>query len=141
MIKIEKAYYPVCIRVIKGKVSECKTYALDKNLSIGKTYYVVGTEIEQENAVLLSFLFDEEVGANMFLSRSGTYDNQVKFPISLKITGDNREELLNVLSEIGKLPKIMACGELYEQGIAVLIVCESKADADRITSMASEETQ
>lgn len=140
MIKIEKAYYPVCIRVIKEKVSECKTYALEKNLSIGKTYHVVGTEIEQENEVLLSFLFNEQIGSDMFLGRSGTYDNQVKFPISLKITGDNRDELINAFQEIYKLPKIMACGKLYEQGIAVLIVCESKADADRITSMASKET-
>ena len=140
MLKIEKAYYPVCVRVNKNKVAACKTIAYEKDGSINKMHVLVSTEIQYEDEVLLAYVFDTEMARTFFLFKMGLIEEM--YPVSLKVTGDDSNELRKKIIEFSEYPKLMSSGNsLDRSSIVLLIVCESQADADRISSMASEETQ
>lgn len=140
MVKIEEAFYPVCVRVKKSNVVSCKTIAYEKDGSTGKMHVVEGTEIQYEDESLLAYVFDTEMAKTFFLFKIGAIEEL--YPVSLKVTGDDSVELREKLIEFSQYPKLMSSGNsLDPKSIVVLIVCESQADADRIKALASERTQ
>lgn len=127
MLKIEKVFYPVCVRVKKEMSAACRNAAYGKDIHI-----VLDTEMEDKDYTIICFVFETDMSRRLFLCNGYT---ESYFPVALKITG-NVEEVRNKIVEIGKKKKITSAGIPLknESGILVLTVFETAEAAAAITN-------